>query len=97
MLKDILPEFIEIFSDTCGTDDLKITSQLESVLGCTAESSTISAVFNLYEDDVNKEQLHSNIQQFLASNNLNTATPRAVLKLFAENRILTNSFPSVAC
>jgi len=51
----------------------------------------------LYKDDVNVEQLHNNIQQFLASNDLNSPTPNAILKLLTENRTLTNLFPSLTC
>ena len=44
--------------------------QLESVLSGTTERS-ISAICDFYKSDINKEQLHSQIQQFLTSIDLN--------------------------
>jgi len=37
--------------DKYGTKDLNIAMQLESVLSCTAEKSTISSVCDFYKDD----------------------------------------------
>jgi len=36
-------------------EDLKTATQLESLLSCTAERSTISAVCDYYKDDENEE------------------------------------------
>jgi len=59
-----------MFSDSYRLENLKMTTQLESGSSCTAEKNTISAVRDFYRDDVNKEQLHSKIQQVLASSHL---------------------------
>jgi len=50
-----------------------------------------------WKDNVNEEQLHKKIRQFLASNNLNNPTPNAFLKLLTENQTLTNWFLSLMC
>jgi len=39
--------------------------------------------------------LHSKIQQFLASNDLSSPTPNAILKLLTEQRTVTKLFPSL--
>jgi len=86
------------FSDRCGIEDSKIATQLESVLRCTAERSTISSLCDFYKDDANEEELHSKIQQFLSSSN--SPTPNAVSKVSVERRtssvlLVRQSVPSV--
>ena len=95
--KDILLKCSETFLGRYRMADLKIATQLESVLSCTAERSTISAVYDFYKDDLNEEQLYSRIQQFLESHDLNSSTSNASLKLFVDNRASANSFRSSLC
>jgi len=56
-------------------EDLKMAMQIESVGRCTAERCAISAVCDFYKDDVNEEEFHRKIRQFLAGNVLNCPTP----------------------
>jgi len=94
---DIILKCSETFSERYGMKNLESVTLFESVPSCTAESSSMSAGCDFYKDDVNKEQLHRKIQQFLASNGLNSTTPNVTLKLFAENRTLADLFPNWTC
>jgi len=79
-----------MFSDKYRNRRLKNCN--ESNQNCCAKESTISTACSFCKDDQNKEQLHCKIQQCLASNDLSSPTPKAILKLFAENRTLVDSF-----
>jgi len=61
--KDNTLQCNEMSSDRYRMEDLEVATQLKSVLSCTAERSTISAVCNFCTDNVNEEQLHRKIQQ----------------------------------
>jgi len=62
--KDIILKCNETFSGRYGMEDLTFPTQLESVLRCTAERSTISAACDFYKDEVIDEQLHSKCSNF---------------------------------
>jgi len=88
--KDIALKCNETVSDEYGMGDLKTATQFESVPSCTAERSTTSVVCDFCIDDVN--ELHTKIQQYLASSDSNCHTSNTILKLFAGNRTLAYLF-----
>lgn len=95
--KDIILKCSITFLRSTQNGKLKYhnTASISSKLYC--RKKQLSFVCDFYKDIVNKEQLHSKIQQFLASNDLHSPTPNAVLKLFVEIQTLANLLPCLMC
>jgi len=79
---DIIWKLNEAFLDKYGMGDLKLQCDLRSKLYC-AETASCTVSFTK-TIQWNEKQLHSKIQQFLASNDFNSAIPNTTLKLLAQ-------------